>query len=118
MPLRVRCPECKTVQDVPTGTRPTCPKCGFAGRGAPPAPVAPSAAKTGVKFTRTAPPAAAPAGQMEPEVGWGETRTPEAPEAWAEPAGEDAAAWQAEPAESWGEPPAEAPKKGWFSRKK
>jgi len=33
MPLRIRCPECRTELDVPAGVRPVCPRCGFAGRG-------------------------------------------------------------------------------------
>jgi len=137
MPLRVRCPECKTVLDVPTGVRPTCPKCGFAGRSNAGKPKAPKT--TGAKFTRTTPkPAAVPA-KPQAEVTWGETEEPgewpaEAAEEWpaAEPeAPAESAEWPAEgeaeewqpegAAEAW-EPAAEAPpapaKKGWFGRKK
>lgn len=138
MPLRVRCPECKTVLDVPAGVRPTCPKCGFAGRSNAGKPKAAPKAKSGAKFTRaTSPPAAAPAAPQA-EVTWGETEAPgewpaeaeEWPAAEAEapaepgewPAEGEAEAWQPEgSADAWA-PAAEAPpapaKKGWFGRKK
>jgi len=70
MPLRVRCPECKTVLDVPTGSRPTCPKCGFAGRSAPHGKATTPPPQTGVRFSRTsaAPAAAAPAAASGPQA--------------------------------------------------
>lgn len=138
MPLRIRCPECKTVQDVPAGARPTCPKCGFAGHGRPKAQSPPPKAQTGVKFTRVAP-AAAPAAAAAPQAQQVEWAQPEAEwpaepaaDEWAPVDGEAPPAgwpqqedeWPAE-ADEWAEqpaaetpPPAAPPKKGWFGRGK
>jgi hypothetical protein len=96
MALRIRCPQCRTVQRVPAGIRPVCPKCGFAGNSA--------AAGTDTQWAQ---PAA--------DVSW---ETAPAPTPGAE-GGEGAAA------EGWSETswpqsdaPAEPKKKGWFGKSK
>lgn len=133
MPLRVRCPQCKTVLDVPTGSRPVCPKCGFAGRNAPPAterePEAPAPApQQGVKFTRSPAPApqqglqftrTSPTPATQPAQGVRFTRTtpqgppPQAPAApveveWAQ--AEEGAEWPTGQEGAW---PAEQTEEGW-----
>ena len=97
MALRIRCPKCGTVQRVPAGVKPTCPKCGFAGN---------AAAASGT------PPA-------QSDVAW------ETADAGAPPAGVDAmeapAGEQWAQAEAWPQADAavEQPKKkGWFGRSK
>ncbi len=105
MPLRIRCPNCRTVQRVPAGVRPVCPQCGFAGNSAQARQEAPVTAE----------------GQT-----WAE---PEAQNVSWETPGAPAASGDATPAttgEAWGEAQwpegeatGEAPKKkGWFGRAK
>lgn len=103
MALRIRCPQCRTVQRVPSGVRPVCPQCGFSGT--------------------TAANAEAPAAEA---ATWGQ---PDAQNvSWeATPAlGASGAAGAAAPSATWTEPtwaeadpPADAQKKkGWFGRSK
>lgn len=98
MALRIRCPQCRTIQRVPAGIRPVCPKCGYAGNSAP-AGEAPTADAW----------AQAEAENVSWETAPAEGDAPQA-DAWAPAEGESV----------WGEAePADAPKKkGWFSRSK
>ncbi|MEA3191584.1 MAG: hypothetical protein QOD77_2166 [Thermoplasmata archaeon] len=91
MKLRIRCPSCRTVLNVPAGADPVCPACGFGGVGDPPQPSQPAG-------WEPAPAEGAPAEWQEAPAGdWAET--PQTPEGW--------------------DAPAEAPKKrGLFSRRK
>lgn len=142
MPIRIRCPECRTVLDVAAGIRPRCPRCGFAGRARADEPGSATAAPSGAQFTRISSSAPA-ASQVEWDEGEGaQAASPQwpaaSPEEWPEDresgeweTGQDAwqtaegtgpteeeAAWQSAEAE-WAPPagaPAPAAKKGWFRK--
>jgi len=106
MALRIRCPQCRTVQRVPAGVRPVCPKCGFAGNSAKLAAEQPAATTAEGTWA-----------QPEGEVSW-ETPAATAPEAAAAPEAPAGEAW-AEATWPQSDAPGEAPKKkGWFGRSK
>ncbi|MES2154005.1 MAG: zinc ribbon domain-containing protein [bacterium] len=108
MALRIRCPQCRTVQRIPAGVRPVCPKCGFAGNSAAQA----QAEASDVSAWAQADPAAGP--QVTWDTPAGEQAAEGAPaEAWGE------AQWPQAEGEAPMEESAESPKKkGWFGRSK